>query len=147
MRVPDQTIKEAIAYNLSGLRYGFGPDSVRVPVYDAFAEPEAPHPHVVISSLSSSQQGAKSLNMYETRLSLQIRDRRINVGNATATDYIADTIMQILLTGLPTGNNIAVSGFKVWVIELQSSPSATYEVKPYKYTEKNLILTLKTEEL
>lgn len=142
MRVPDKQLRVGLKAALAALVYSGQP----VGVSASMSEPFAGYPRVTITSVSSTQEGSKSQFMYETDITLEISDRRINLINPNTVDDIADSIAQILVPSLQ-GEYFNVSGFRIWFIDIAGTPSNTYTVTPHQYIDKNLRLTIKSEQL
>lgn len=141
MRVPDKQIRIGLKAALAGLTFAGQP----VAIFADMATPSALYPRVLIKAVSSIQEGSKSQFMYETDITLEISDRRINVINPNTVDDIADSIAQLLVPSLQ-GEYFEVAGFRIWFIDVNSTVSNIYDSKPHQYIDKNIRLTIKLEQ-
>lgn len=137
MKIPDKEIRIGLTTVLA---------SLSVPVYAEMAIPGAVYPRVTIKSINSLQEGSKNQFMYETDVTLEISDRRINLINPNIVDDIANDIAGILVPS-PQGLYLPLTGFRIWFMDINSSVSNVYEVKPHQYIDKNIRITIKIEQL
>lgn len=142
MRIPDGPTRIGLVSALAGLTYAGNPVKVR----DSFGNPDDVYPRVNLISFNTIQQGSKSQAMYESSCVFRISDRRTNVGDSTAVEAIADSIIQLLSPG-QAGPYPVISGFKIWSVDVEGTQANEYELKPYKYIEKNLRISIKSEQL
>lgn len=140
MNVPDKNIRVGVVAELKTINYAGQP----LQVYAEMVPPEATYPRVIVKGVSSTRDGSKSQDMYETTVTLVVEDRGINTVNANVSDEIADAIA-LKLEPIIQGEYFPVSGFRIWGLELNGSNVTSYSVKPHQYIDKIIRITIKSE--
>jgi hypothetical protein len=138
MKIPDRQIRESIVELLNG--------AISQPVRDTISLPDDTYPRVVIAGFNTFQDGSKSQFMFSTNFTLRVTDKHIRVGNANQVQDTANDIMQ-LLCPTPAGPFPVIAGFEIWSVELNGTQENNYNRKDIQYIEKNLNITIKTEQL
>lgn len=141
MRVPDKQIRIGLMSALASLSYAGQPVGVSADMNT----PDATYPRVTIKSITTLQEGSKSQFMYETDVTLLVEDRKLNIVNSNIVDDIADAIAQLLVPSLQ-GEYFAMTDFRVWFVDVNSTVTNTYTVTPHQYTDKNIRITIKSEQ-
>ena len=137
MKVPDKAIRIAIAALLA---------DAGILTRAETARPDDLFPRVRITGMSSLNTGSKSQYMYTTTCTLVLEDRRVNIGSVNEIDDLADTIMGRLVPSIQ-GEPFNMDGYRVKYVDYTSTPLSTFESKPYIYTNKNIRLTIQTEQI
>lgn len=143
MNLPDKPIRNGLSSAIEGIIH----DGKTVDVAESFSSPNSGWPRILIDNINTIEEGSKSCFLYRTSLTITVSDRRINVGNSNDIESIAAQILQILIPESKQDDYFGVSGFLIWGIDLQGTAVTTFEDGKYKYTEKTLNLTIKTEQL
>lgn len=141
MRLPDMYLRTALNDALSGIVYA----GDTIPISSTYNNPDESFPRIIISGISSLEQGAKGCFMFESDTTIIVQDKRRNVDSTDAVETICDQILQILIPA-PEGPFLPVENFIVWSILFNNSSTNELAEESYIYTAKTIRLNIKTEQ-